>query len=72
MGGMIVYDKFVWMWCQLLASSAMIRELSRWLSGKNLPANAGDTGGVGLIPGLGRPPGGENGNPFQHPCQEVP
>jgi len=54
MGGMIVYDKFIWMWCQLLASSAMIRELSRWLSGKNLPANAGDTGGVGLIPGLAR------------------
>ena len=32
---------------------------------KNLPANAGD---VGLIPGLGRPPGGENGNPLQYPC----
>ena len=29
---------------------------------KNLPANAGD---VGLIPGLGRSPGGGNGNPFQ-------
>ena len=27
---------------------------------KNLPANAGDTG---LIPGLGRSPEGENGNP---------
>ena len=31
-----------------------------WLSGiKNLPANAGDTGS---IPGLGRAPGGRNGN----------
>ena len=28
---------------------------------KNLPANAGN---VGLIPGLGRSPGGENSNPF--------
>ena len=26
---------------------------------KNLPANAGD---AGLIPGSGRPPGGENGS----------
>ena len=39
---------------------------------KNLPANAGDTGDVGLIPGLGRPPGGENGNPLQYPCWENP
>ena len=32
---------------------------------KNLPANAGD---VGLIPGLGRSPGEENGNPLQYSC----
>ena len=37
---------------------------------KNPPANAGDTGDVGLIPGLGRSPGGGNGNPFQYSCQE--
>ena len=30
---------------------------------KNSPANAGD---VGLIPGLGRSPGGGNGNPLQY------
>ena len=29
---------------------------------KNLPTNAGD---VGSIPGLGRSPGGGNGNPLQ-------
>ena len=29
---------------------------------KNLPANAGDTGYVGLIPGLGRSPRRGNGN----------
>ena len=31
---------------------------------KNLPANAGDTRDTGLIPGLGRSPGGQNG---KHP-----
>ena len=35
---------------------------------KNLPANAGDTGGLHLIPGLGRSPGGGNGNPLQYSC----
>ena len=30
---------------------------------KNPPANAGDGGDVGLIPGLGRSPGRGNGNP---------
>ena len=34
---------------------------------KNPPANAGDTGDLGL-PGLGRSPGGENGNPLQYSC----
>ena len=31
---------------------------------KNSPANVGDMKDVGLIPGLGRPPGEGNGNPF--------
>ena len=31
---------------------------------KNLPANARDARDTGLIPGLGRPPGEGNGNPF--------
>ena len=35
---------------------------------KNPPANAGDLRDVGLIPGLGRPPGEENGNPLQESC----
>ena len=37
---------------------------------KNLPANAGDARDVGSIPGLGRSPGVENGNPFQYSCLE--
>ena len=36
---------------------------------KNSSANAGD---VGLIPGLGRPPGGGNGDPLQYSCLENP
>ena len=32
---------------------------------KNPPANAGDARDVGLIPGLGRYPGGGNGNSLQ-------
>ena len=36
---------------------------------KNLPGNAGD---MGSIPGLGRSPGGGNGNPLQHSCWENP
>ena len=32
---------------------------------KNLPANAGD---MGSSPGLGRFPGGGNGNPLQYSC----
>ena len=31
---------------------------------KNLPANAGDLKDIGSIPGLGRSPGGEHGNPL--------
>ena len=35
---------------------------------KNLPANAGDIGDVGLIPGSGRSPGEGNGNSLQYSC----
>ena len=39
---------------------------------KNLPPNAGDTGDVGSILGLGRSPEGGNGIPLQHSCLENP
>ena len=39
---------------------------------KNLPANAGEERDVGLIPGLGRSPGGGHGNPLQYSCLENP
>ena len=41
--------------------------VAQWL--KNPPANEGD---VDLIPGLGRNPGGGNGNPLQYSCLENP
>ena len=48
---------------------------SRWASQvvlvvKNPPPSAGDIRDVGLIPGLGRSPGGRNGNPLQYCCLE--
>ena len=39
---------------------------------RNPPADAGDVRDMGSIPGLGRFPGGGNGNPFQYPCLENP
>ena len=41
-----------------------------WLSGREHAANAGDTGDVGSIPGLGRSTGGGNGNPLWYSCLE--
>ena len=40
--------------------------MAQWV--KNPPANAGDTGDMDLILGLGRSPGGGNGNPLQYSC----
>ena len=39
---------------------------------KNPPANAGDSGDGGSIPGSGRSPGEGNGNPLQYSCLENP
>ena len=39
---------------------------------KNPSANAGDIKDTGLIPGLGRSPGGGHGNPLQYLCLENP
>ena len=35
---------------------------------KNLPVSIGEAGDPGSIPGLGRSPGGGNGNPLQYFC----
>ena len=43
-----------------------------WFSGKEFACNAGDSGDMGSIPGLGRSPGGGNGNPHQYSCLKNP
>ena len=54
---------------EFLAQSNIRAVLATWLSGKNPPANAGDTGS---IPGSGRSPGGGHGTPLQYSCLENP
>ena len=39
---------------------------------KNPPMNAEDAGDLGSVSGLGRSPGGINGNPPQHSCLDNP
>ena len=39
---------------------------------KNPPANAGDIRDTSSVPGLGRSPGGGQGNPLQYSCLENP
>ena len=43
-----------------------------WLNGKDSDCNAGDAWDTGLIPGLGRSPGGRHGSPLQYSCLEYP
>ena len=38
----------------------------------NLPVDAGAIGDMGSVPGLGRFPGGGNGNPLQYSCHKNP
>ena len=42
------------------------------LSSKEFASNAGETEDADLIPGLGRSPGGGNGNQLQYSCLENP
>ena len=52
-------------WSNLAAAAAKAcRGLPRWLSGRESACNAGE----GLIPGSGRSPREENGNPLQYSC----
>jgi len=43
-----------------------------WLSGKESACNAEDTGDAGSIPGLGRSPGGKDGNHSSILAWEIP
>ena len=50
----------------------LTRGFSDSSGGKESVCNAGDTGNMGSIPGLGRSPGDENGNPLHYSCLENP
>ena len=57
-----------------LSGGLYLLGISRCLSDKESPTNAGDAGlipGLGRFPGLGRSPGGGSGNP-QYSCLENP
>ena len=48
-----------------------LRENTKGFSGGlDSKESAGSAGDLGSIPGLGRPPGGGNGNPLQCSCLE--
>ena len=51
---------------------AKVTEYQVALVVKNPPANVGDIRDVGLIPGLGRSPGGGHSNPLQYSCLQNP
>ena len=57
--GVIIMCTFFW----LTGGEVIWEGLPWWLSGKESACNAGDPG---LIPGLGRSPGGRHGNPLQY------
>ena len=46
-----------------------LNQLPWWLNGKESTCQSGD---LGSIPGWGRSPREENGNPLQHSCLENP
>ena len=57
--------------CQARGTLNLLKILTPQLWGaavKNSPANARDPRDVGSIPGSGRAPGEENGNPLQYSC----
>ena len=63
--------------CQEEHSELELRWYSEKLGGflggsvcKEFACNAGDAGDSGLMPGLGRSPGGGHGNPLQYSCLE--
>ena len=58
--------------CYFCDSSVTLSASQVVLMGQNLTANAGGMRLKGSVPGLGRSPGGRNGNPLQYPCLENP
>ena len=55
-----------------MLAPAVVRASQVALVLKNPSANEGDIRDTGLIPGLGRSPGGGQDNPLQYSCVENP
>ena len=55
-----------------LTTSIVTKGLPNGSVVKNPPANEGDAGDTGSIPGSGRPPGEGDGSPLQYSCLENP
>ena len=60
-------ESSLWNWLTLLQVILFEKE-ARWRSAKESACNEGNMRNVGSIPGLGRSPGGGNGNPLQYSC----
>ena len=52
----------------IISGWSFVLEDPRWPPGKESVCNADTAGNAGLIPGLGRSPGGGSGNPLQYSC----
>ena len=55
-----------------IAQNYTDRDFPDGSAGKESTCNARDTGDMGSIPGLGRSPGGRDGNLLQYSCLENP
>ena len=60
---------FVCCCCSVIKSCPILWDFPGDSNGKASAYNAGD---LGSVPGLGRSPGEENGNPLQYSCLENP
>jgi len=61
-----------WNGTGLVQSSPICMPLLHVCGGSEVKASACYAGDLGLIPGSGRSPGEENGNPLQYSCLENP
>ena len=72
MGRRVEHDRATFTFTFFLSMCKQVGASQMAIVVKSLPANEGDTGDMGSIPGLGRYPGGEKVNPFQYSCLENP
>ena len=57
---------------EITIKSSSYTNVQGFPGGSEVKASASNAGDLGSIPGLGRSPGEENGNPLQYSCLENP